>query len=273
MGKRSAGLHKQVSAIFNGVPLPKDNGTRQPFNAPAPERPNYQEPAKRDKESLQPAKCDKESLQPIKRDKEPLEPPVAPKPPAPSHLTPTTPKPQQQPVQLPPKTTPAKKADIGAAIKTVKQIPWQQTLEQIKSKLFATKPGVSDSRQKTMVIIVLIFIFTRVLKTPSQLIAQAKSPAMMNAVASSDTIDWQIPQPYPTNLRDPMQFGSATAQAEAGGLTVRGIVYSEDNPSAVIGSQIMHEGDEVLGVTIVKINENSVEFERNNKRWTQKVQR
>jgi hypothetical protein len=269
MGKRSAGLHKHVSAIFNGVPIPK-NGTQQPFNAPAPESPNCQEPPKRNEEPLEFPK----------RDKEPSKPPVPPKPPAPSHLTPTTPKPrQQEPVQLPTKTTPAKQPDIGASIKTLKQIPWQQTLEHIKSKLFATKPGVSDTRQKTMVIlvpvlfVVLIFVFIQVLSMPSLPIAKAKSPGLANAIASSDKIDWQIPQPYPTNLRDPMQFGSATAQAETGGLTVKGIVYSEDDPSAVIGNRIVHEGDEVLGVTIIKINEKSVEFERNKKRWTQKVQR
>ena len=54
---------------------------------------------------------------------------------------------------------------------------------------------------------------------------------------------------------------------------MKGIVYSKDDPSAVIGNRIVHEGDEVLGVTIIKINEKSVEFERNKKRWTQKVQR
>jgi hypothetical protein len=72
-----------------------------------------------------------------------------------------------------------------------------------------------------------------------------------------------------------MQFGSVTVgQAEAGGLiAVKGIVYSKDNPSAVIGSQIVHEGDKVSGATIVKINEKSVDFEMNGKKWTQKVQR
>jgi len=275
MAKRSAGLHKQVSAIFKGVPLPK-NGTQHPFNAPAPERQNYQESPQRNEEPLEFTKCDKEPSQsPV-----PPKPPVSPKPPAPSHLTPKTPKPrQQEPVRLPTKTTPAKHPDVGASIKTAKQIPWQQTLERIKSKLFATKPGVSDKRQKTMVMlipvlfVVLIFVFVQVLSTPSLPIAKAKSPGLANAIASSDKIDWQIPQPYPTNIRDPMQFGSATAQVEAGGLTVKGIVYSKDDPSAVVGSRIVHEGDEVLGVTVIKINEKSVEFERNKKRWTQKVQR
>jgi len=260
MGKRSAGLHKQVSEIFDGVPLPKSNGTQRPSGAPTPERPNYERPRE--------------------RDKEPLETPASPKPPAPSHLTHKTPKPpQQQPKEVPPKVAPAKQPDTGATIKTAKQLPWQQTWEQITKRLFATEPGVSSTKQKTMVIlvpvlfIVLIFMFTRVLSTPSHQIPTPKSSVPANAVAASDKVDWRISEPYPTNLRNPMRFGSATAQAEAGGLIVKGIVYSKDNPSAVIGSRIVYEGDEVLGVTVVKINENSVDFESNDKRWTQKVQR
>ena len=70
-----------------------------------------------------------------------------------------------------------------------------------------------------------------------------------------------------------MQFGSATSRAGAGGLIVKGIIYSEDNPSAVVGDQIVHQGDKVLGVVIIKINEDNVEFEVNGKKWTQKVQR
>jgi len=257
MGKRSAGLHKRVWAIFDGVPLPKDDGAEQAFAAPTPERPDYERHPKRDKER-------EESSAP-------------PKPPAPSHLTPTTPKPRQA-VQLPPKAAAAKQP--AAAIKSSKQIPWQQKWEQISGKLFAPKQGVSNTRQKATVIlvpvlfIVLIFVFSRVLSTSSHKIAQAQNFGPTGNVGGSNKIDWQIPDPYPAALRDPMQFGSvATAQTGTSGLIVKGIVYSKDNPSAVIGSQIVHEGDEVLGVTVIKINEKSIDFEMNGKKWTQKVQR
>lgn len=260
MGKRSAGLHKQVWAIFDGVPLPKDDGAREALAAPAPERPNNEGRPKGDKGRL--------------------ETPAPPKPAAPSHLTPTTPKAQeQQPVRLPPKAAPAKQPAANAAIKSLKQIPWQQKWEQISSKLFAHKQGVSDTRQKATVIlvpvlfIVLIFVFSRVLSTPSREIAKAQSFGPTGTVGGSNKIDWQIPNPYPTALRDPMQFSSvATAQTGTSGLIVKGIVYSEHNSSAVIGEQIVHEGDEVLGVTIIKINEKSIDFEMNGKKWTQKVQ-
>ncbi|MHC4157580.1 MAG: hypothetical protein ACYSSO_00730 [Planctomycetota bacterium] len=246
MSKHRVGLHKRVTAIFGNVAIAKDSDAPQPSDAPMPERP-------------------------------------APKPPAPSHMTPTKPKPKEpvQPPPPPPKTAPAKQPKAEAAVETVKQIPWQQTLEKIKNKLFAPKPGVSDTRQKKMVIlvpvlsIILIFVLFRVLSTPSRGTNQSQGfePTNMAAGANNEIV-WQIPEPYPTRLRDPMQFGSVTiAQSETGKLVVRGIVYSEDNPSAVIDDQIVHEGDRILDATIIKINKNSVEFEINGKRWTQKVQR
>ena len=120
-------------------------------------------------------------------------------------------------------------------------------------------------------------MLSQVLGTPSPRTTRPVSFGPTNAVVTSvHEIDWQIPAPYPTTLRDPMQVASATtatAQIEPGGLIVRGIVYSEDNPSAVIGAKIVHEGDEVSGVTVVKINKDNVEFKMNDKRWKQKVQR
>jgi len=53
---------------------------------------------------------------------------------------------------------------------------------------------------------------------------------------------------------------------------VTGILYSEDKPSAVVGSQIVHEGDTLCGVNVVKIYKNKVEFEKSGKRWTQLVE-
>ena len=239
--QRRVGLQKKVSSIFTGVPIPKDNSAQQSSGAPAPERPNYASP---------------------------------------SHLSGTTKKPQQ-PAQPPPKAAPAKQPKAVITTKAASQIPWQETLEQIKAKLFTPKPGVSPARQKAMVILVpvlflvMIFAFTRVLSSPSPRRTGAQSFGPSNAVAGSkDEIDWQIPEPYPTTLRDPMQFGSVTTtQDGTGKLIVKGIVYSKNNPSAVIGNQIVHEGEKVLGATVVKINKDSVEFEMNGKKWTQKVQR
>ncbi|KPJ66766.1 MAG: hypothetical protein AMJ43_07105 [Coxiella sp. DG_40] len=250
MPERRAGLQKKVSSIFSGVPIQKTDGAQQVINAPEPPRPEY----------------------------------VPPQPTAPSHMAPETTKPEtRQPVQAPPKTSPSKlkvkqpKAEDFS--KTQRQIPWQQTWQKITDKLFTPKPGVSTSRQKTTAIlvpvlfIVLLFAFIKVFRTPAGKGTEPQGLEQKNASAASNKINWQIPEPYPTTLRDPMQFGSITTnRPETGKIIVKGIVYSKDNPSAVIADRIVHEGDKVLDATVIKINKDSVEFEMNNERWTQKVQ-
>jgi hypothetical protein len=56
---------------------------------------------------------------------------------------------------------------------------------------------------------------------------------------------------------------------------VKGIMVVEDSPpketSAIINSQIVYEGDIIEGVEIVKIDYDKVTFEKNGKKWTQRV--
>ena len=58
----------------------------------------------------------------------------------------------------------------------------------------------------------------------------------------------------------------------SGNLVVKGILYNEDNPSAIVNNQIVYEGDKISGAAIIKINRGSVEFEVK-KRWPIKSQR
>lgn len=52
---------------------------------------------------------------------------------------------------------------------------------------------------------------------------------------------------------------------------VTGIVYSKDKPSALINGKIVHKGDKINEIKIVKIGKDRVEFEKNGKNWEQKV--
>jgi len=53
---------------------------------------------------------------------------------------------------------------------------------------------------------------------------------------------------------------------------ITGIVYIEGSPSAVICGKIVHEGETIHDVEVVKIYKNKVELKRNKKKWTQKPQ-
>jgi hypothetical protein len=244
MAKYKAGLHKRVSAIFGGVPFPKNDDTRQ--TPPASEGSSGS---------------------------------ASPKPSIIKKLLSSSLSPQHT-TQLSSGAVSSKQSVItGTIVKAFGQIPF-------KNKLFTPKAGIDANRRKVMVIllpvllVVFIFVIVRVLNQPSPAVANTQDSGTANVGNSAATaaperkVNWQIPEPYPTTLRDPMQASlSAGGQGESGNLVIKGIVYSEDRPSAIVDNQIVHQGDKILGVTAVKINKNNVEFEMNGKKWTQEVQR
>jgi hypothetical protein len=176
----------------------------------------------------------------------------------------------------------------------------------VTRKLFGPKEGVSAKRQIVMaalvliLLVVLIIILTRVLGVPSSKSTWSPKPKpVATAGPAGAEIDWRMPEPYPAGLRDPMQLtaemtaqieaeaiaktqAAANAQANVGPterqpaepqeLAVTGILFSQDNPAAVIGTRIAHVGDTIAGATIVKINLTTVEFEKDGKSWTQTVE-
>ena len=53
--------------------------------------------------------------------------------------------------------------------------------------------------------------------------------------------------------------------------SLTGILYTDDNPLAIVGGKIVGEGDVVGGVKVIKIHNDNVEFERSGKRWVQRM--
>jgi hypothetical protein len=194
-------------------------------------------------------------------------------------------KPKVEPTQQP-------KADIDKNVSkkrpTVK-ISSQSFWQQIRGKLFQPKPGLSSAKQKVMVLmmpllfIALIFMLFRggVFGTSAghtEVSTEDTAPGVVTDSANNK-IDWEIPAPYPTTLRDPMRLvpvevpqNDQIETKKTIEIIVKSILHSEDNPSAVISGRIVHEGEKIRDVNIIKINKESVEFEMNGKRWTQKVQ-
>jgi len=254
MPKNKAGLHKQVSSIFTGVPIPKEDKTEHPTSTATKEQPTYGPPSHLSGATLLPDQLMKSSTKatPTEKPKE----------------TEQKPAPAQAPVEI--------KSSGPSAL--------QQALQRIKDKLFAPKPGVSSARQKAMVVLVpvmfigMVAAFYKVLgggagETPAPNVITPSNPI----AAASGVIDWKIPELYPKTLRDPMQFKKAEViptpndPDKTEKIEIKGILYDEENASVIIGVEILHEGDKVLGATIVKINKDNVEFEMNGKKWTQKA--
>lgn len=258
--KKSFGLHKKISSIFEGVPLPQPGSPQQP--PPASGGPTPESAGER-----------------AGIPQKPLPPPFQ------TLRVPQVPRPAET-GQPPSQPAPAGPPKVNAAAKAIAGL-WQQ----IKDKLLASKPGVSGTRQRVMLVlvpvlfVVLIFMIVSVLMSVRKATRPSRGKPSTTALASETKIDWEIPPPYPATLRDPVQPSSAAIipgrtgpgakEAEAvqpEKLVVKGILHSEDRPSAIIGTRIAHEGDKIYGAIIVKINKDNVEFEMDGKKWNQKVE-
>jgi hypothetical protein len=263
MSKNRTGLHKGISSIFSGVPIPKSDDDEQQKPTDTQEAPTYGPPSHLSKGSGESSPVLKSLMK---------EPPAETPEPKTDEKTPAAPEPEPAPVIKIKRSRPA----------------WLEQIQHlIQGKLFAPKPGVSPARQKAMVVLVpvlfigMVVAFYKVLGGGLGKTTEIKEIKPSNAIAASaGTIDWKIPKAYPAMLRDPMQFKAPppppdTNDTQPGTKTqsieIKGILYSKENPSAIIGTEIVYEGDKVSGATVIKINQDSIEFEKNGKTWTQKV--
>ena len=80
--------------------------------------------------------------------------------------------------------------------------------------------------------------------------------------------EWDLQR---TSLKARLRETVVTTKREATHGVVSGIAYVKDNPSVIIDSKLLKEGQTIHGVKIIKIHEAEVEFEKDGHRWTQKT--
>ena len=182
------------------------------------------------------------------------------------------------------------KADIDNVVKkkTKVKVTEQSFWNQITTKLLTPKSGTSPMKQKVMVVMIpVLFIFLLIFvfkggvfgTSANNVNAGEENSSGVASSALNTQIEWKIPEPYPaTTLRDPMRLGSVGRKTDQSGsgssakIKVKGILYSEDgSSSAIIDNRIVHEGEQIRGVNIIKINKENVEFESNGETWTLEV--
>ena len=292
--KNKAGLQKKVSSVFKGVPVPQNNKTQQqPSGDPVPEQiPNVApKPAPADKQisksylisrlsQAEDSPNDAEQSQSAKA----FQKPASVNQVTQSSIAYKLPQPKEslkQTAPLPEETPFIEESNDGL---------WQQ----VKDKLFTPKQGVSPARQKAIVImgpilaIIMIFAFRQVLSKAPRKIKGTEvddTPVVSNADTGNE-IDWVIPDRIKIVTRDPIRLpdesstqnpnqsteqNGATNTENQGLIMIKDIVYSHDKPSAVVGSQIVYVGDKINGATVVRIDRDSVEFEKDGEKWEQNV--
>ncbi len=307
MAKSKLGLQKEVSKIFTGIQIPRKGASDTDVRSAAPAAPIAPAPAAPVAPALPvsvpvasaPATVTPAAPAPAKYIA-PKHAVAAPRPfTIPEPLTQSTPQASKQALYEPPKprqTTyeppaPSPKPSTAPAPVSAKQsrpepvvrqpgeLPFLKIWEQVKAKLLTPKRGASPARQKVVILVapvlmvVFLYVVIQAIKKPPVATVKPSNNAFATA-AFDGKIKWALPAVIPDNLRNPMVFG-ATGQGKetTSGPVVKGIVYSEDNPCAVVGDRIVSAGDTVGGATVVKINPDSVEFTMGDKNWTQKVER
>lgn len=242
---RKSGLHKQIAFIFEGTPAPEN-------------------PAAQSRSMMQRLAND----EPSTRSTAP-----AAKGAAPSDQTVSRPKPAPKAPTAAPAASPKKSGRPTG-----------------KKKTGGSETNSAGSRQKTMTILVgiLSVVFLAVMVISFGGIGQTTSKAAASTPPAADVVEpvkrvdpesWAFPEPLPAQMRNPMVIPKPQALVlndetieKTKELAVRGIVYSTEKPSAIIGDLVMVEGQTISGVKVISITRETVEFEKDGKRWTQGVQ-
>ncbi|MFA7485165.1 MAG: hypothetical protein WCZ89_03985, partial [Phycisphaerae bacterium] len=72
-------------------------------------------------------------------------------------------------------------------------------------------------------------------------------------------------------LEDKLKDNFLNPPKQKSGETIKGVVYSQDKQAAFIGSRIIRPGDKMGKISVVSISPDGVEFEKDGRRWTQKI--
>jgi hypothetical protein len=158
----------------------------------------------------------------------------------------------------------------------------------IQSLAHSERTGAGRQKLMTTMIPALVILMVVVLRhplgaRPTLKAAGAQPSETARPVVTDVPIAWEIPSPYEPSGRDPMKgTRSPVVAVESAGtavvpaapvveLVVTGILYSKDNPAAIVDTQVVHEGQQISGATVERIDKDGIQFERNGRRWKQTV--
>ena len=129
--------------------------------------------------------------------------------------------------------------------------------------------------------IVLGLVLVMVLRQPTASKAdQPPADPGKNPIIAKKTADspvWSMPEQYPAGLRDPMVLVDASKPVEGAPevkqdlFVIKGVVLGARGNTAIVGSEIVSVGDRIQGAQVIRIDRGEVEFEKDGQRWVQTV--
>lgn len=260
--RRKAGLHKRVSSIFEDLHV----SGRNDGNPPQPDQPEVtpQQPS------------------PTKEVNKPEQPSTPPQQPSPTKeaVKPVEPSKEHQTENQHKKTeTQTPKPPVQKEVIKPKSSSVRHIHESSKQKKYRINHRiVAASIVALCIISVGVAVSTFGMDIFKGVIVRGNQPqdSMMASEEILTKIDWTLPDELPHDMRDIMSITRSAAvvyEEEKNAIIVRGILFSKDDPSAIIGLEIVHVGDEIMGAKIAKITRKAVEFEKDGEIWEQAVER
>jgi hypothetical protein len=254
MAKRKPGLHKPIPSIFDGVPKPNQKDEKFPsssedsansYSGHVPSPPDYSHQSK-----INPAVKGVHGRHPTQN--------AAPRSPA---------------------------SGPERENKTAFQKSIGHFGQSIRNKLFASKKGISPARQVVtfivfaVLLIIAVIVIFNAFKTPSRTPVLSGNGAITVEDAHNSKeipkINWQIPEPYSLS-RDPMKRGYKGQYGKTGTqeVVIIGIVGNEETGFTALLSDgtMINKGEEIFGFKVLNITFKTIEFEKDGRRWTQKIQ-
>lgn len=243
MAKQKAGLHKRVSTIFDGVPVPGGAAQAGPAEQVEPSRIRLDRPE-------QPAPAG------------PAKPPASTAEPG----TALPQKPKPKPSAVLPRSQPGKRQRPMLFLFLVLCVILVAVLYR------AFKPVPEENQPEKVVTFQPI---PQIVALPDSDIEIKVDWQIPPAYPAKLRDPMYIPRKATAGTGAATTTGAGGQQDMAGGrldeqLIVKSIFYSEQGRSAVVGDslEIVYEGQEVFGAKVIKIDKDSVEFEMNGVKFT-----
>jgi len=291
MAKRKGGLHKRISSIFDGVPLPKLAEIKHvpPKTDRPPVTPESSKTALTNKQAdLTPESSAITLPSSIPTPASKPEPMLTPGPASklePAATSAPPPKPVPTP-RIPPAQSKPKK--ITEELKSI-----VERRDGEKKMSPAIRAGAKRRKRLLMLIPILAIIFVillvRAFPVPQEEQRKTDTPPKakvgIKMAPQAAPIVWSRPGLYPDNLRDPMYVPPKLAPEKTdpknkvelfvvqsilfgemkGWTAVIGIRENENSP--VIERYMVREGDTIFDAKVIKISADKVELERNGEHW------
>ena len=291
MAKRKGGLHKRISSIFDGVPLPKLAEIKHvpPKTDRPPVTPESSKTALTNKQAdLTPESSAITLPSSIPTPASKPEPMLTPGPASklePAATSAPPPKPVPTP-RIPPAQSKSKK--ITEELKSI-----VERRDGEKKMSPAIRAGTKRRKRLLMLIPILAIIFVillvRAFPVPQEEQRKTDTPPKakvgIKKVPQAAPIVWSRPGLYPDNLRDPMYVPPKLAPEKTdpknkvelfvvqsilfgemkGWTAVIGIRENQNSP--VIERYMVREGDTIFDAKVIKISADKVELERNGEHW------